>query len=544
MIAAMRLILSLSAVAVIYIDPSEPDRFVAVTYAALVVYAVYSTVLYLFAVPNGRLQEWISPWGHWVDICWYTVLIGLSNGTSSVFFFFYFFSILVASFRWGFASGLRVTTAGVVAFTLVGYATAGTDPDFALNRFLLRPIYMLVLGYMIAYWGGREILLKRRLALLGAVTSLSNLRFGVDQTVNSIMERIRAFYDADRCIQITADPAAGIYRMRHATASRPHAASREQVVPAELASMLLALPSGCAVVYNRRPWAGLRRLPGYFAWDVGRDEPAMDTAELSEGIAAYLDAESFISVPIRHYTEAIGRFFLTSQRPAFAESDVEFLFQVVEQITPVIENIRLVDRLAIDAADQERRRIARDLHDSVIQPYIGFGMGLSALRQKAARGDVDIAEDIGKLMEMAEYAIGDLRQYTRRLRDNADGDEGLVPAVRRFAGRFAEMTGVSVDVVADADVHVSDRLAAEAFQFIAEGLSNVRRHTRARSAVVSINYAGEALTLRIENEIGGGPPPAPFFPRSIQERALTLGGDMIVREDAGGRTAVEVRIPL
>ena len=78
MICLMRLILALSALLIIYIDPSEPDRFVAVTYGALVVYSLYSAVLYFLAVRRSRLLP--NRVAHWVDIGCFLFIIAWKNG--------------------------------------------------------------------------------------------------------------------------------------------------------------------------------------------------------------------------------------------------------------------------------------------------------------------------------------------------------------------------------------------------------------------------------------------------------------------------------
>ncbi len=205
MISTMRLVLAFSALMIIYLDPSEPDRLVPITYTALILYTLYSLVLLILALRESALMQAMKKVAHWFDIAWYLILIALSSGTSSIFFFLFFFSILVASFRGGFSSGLKAVVVSSVLFTIIGFATAPAAPQFELNRFLLRPIYMLALGYMIAYWGGHEITLKRRLALLKEVTSLSNPRFGVDRTVGVILEGARAFYDANSCALVMND---------------------------------------------------------------------------------------------------------------------------------------------------------------------------------------------------------------------------------------------------------------------------------------------------------------------------------------------------
>jgi signal transduction histidine kinase len=81
-----------------------------------------------------------------------------------------------------------------------------------------------------------------------------------------------------------------------------------------------------------------------------------------------------------------GRVFMGTARQArFDIEDATFLLQAMDQVLPVIENIRLVDRLASGAAEEERRRIARSVHDRVIQPYLGLQIGIKALQRELSR---------------------------------------------------------------------------------------------------------------------------------------------------------------
>ena len=153
MIEWMRLALAAAALLIIFVDPSEPDRFVALTYTLLVLYTVYSGALILLARWKSRLFPFIQAWSHWLDMGWYTVLIALSSGTNSLFFFGFFFSILTASFGRGYRSGMATTFASAIIFSTIGLAAAPGGPDFQLNRFLLRPTYLLLFGYMIASLG-------------------------------------------------------------------------------------------------------------------------------------------------------------------------------------------------------------------------------------------------------------------------------------------------------------------------------------------------------------------------------------------------------
>lgn len=540
-IAVMRFILALSALLVTIIDPSEPDRLVAVTYVALSLYTIYSAALYILVQRFQLIQAVIRKWTHWADVGWYIVLIGFSSGTSSVFFFF---AILVASFRWGFRTGLNVLVLSAVLFTIVGYATAPKGPAFELNRFLLRPLYLLVLGYMMAYWGGYETTLKRRLALLKDVNTLANPRFGIDRTIGWLMERLRSFYHADACLLVTADSSAGEYFIRRADRDDPERAVHSEPLPEKLAQRLLEMPANHAVVYSNKPhvwWSIHQRSRAY---DIVSRARVAESSKVSAALAATLDAGSFVAVPLNYHTAVSGRLYLTAtRRHTFDDSDVDFLQQVLNHFTPVIENIRLVDRLASDAAEVERQRIAHDLHDSVIQPYIGLQIGLTAIIQKLESGDTNVSGDIKRLNEQIATVVANLRSYMQGLRSVGEQENILVPSMRRFAATFAETTGIAVEVHAAGDIHLNDRLAAEVFQMVTEGLSNIRRHTHAMQASIVLAHRENYVVLRIEDQGMNRSAPAPFTPRSINERASILGGRVHVDQHQHGSDVV-VEIPL
>ena len=536
----MRFVLALSALLITLLDPSEPDRLVTLTYAALVLYTVYSGLLYLIAARTGENPS--SPMTTWIDVGSYLIIIALSSGTGSIFFFFFFFAILVASFRNGFESGLRVTLVSALLFAVVGYATS--THEFELNRFLLRPIYLLVLGYMIAVWGGSELKLKRRLELLRSIGSSANPRFGIDQTMCVFMEAVRKFYQADTCLLVTQNPETLEYFLRRADRLKSDRAVGNERVAGEIGCQLAWLLGEEAVAYEPRRSAGQRgRVLVAGRAPADADDPKLLPAAL--GLRRLIGDEAFLSVPLRRRDGTAARLYVTSRARPFDGGDLEFLCQVVEHATPHIENHELLDQLASMAADQERRRISRDLHDSTIQPYIGLKMGLEAVRQKAAP-DNPLNGDLSELLMMVEIELADLRRYVRGLKreDHEAAEPALPAAVRQYAEQFARLSGLDVSCEVQEGLTVSDRLAAEAFQIVREGLSNVRRHTAARRAALRLSSAGGQLVIEVENEAPGASfRGVPFTPRSIKGRAELLGGTVRVGEGESGVTVVRVEIP-
>lgn len=534
MISPIRLVLAAAALLIIYIDPSQPDRLVGLTYSLLIGYTVYSAFVLLISIVTPRFL----PMGvlHWLDMIWYVALISASSGTSSIFFIFFFFPVLVASFGWGFAAGLRVTVVSALLFVIVGYFTA-PQLHFELNRFLLRSVTLLFLGYMIAHWGGSEIELKRRLQLLKDVTNLANPRFGIERTISLGLDRLRAFYDAQACILIYRFNAEIGYQLTRVDRGKTESGRTSQVADS-LAELLLSPTPDTAVMRAKQSAA-----PILYEIDSGRIW--RDKTQNLSSILNSLGAKHFTSVPVSYRGNFIGRLYIVdATRRRIVQSDVEFILHLIEHLSPLLDNIGLLDRLASEAAEQERKKLARDIHDSVIQPYIGLQLGLAAVRQKLLASDASALKDVNELCEVANDEVRGLRNYLDELKAAEAHPRVLFPAVRRFAGKYFAATGIHVQIAGDEELNINDRLSAEAFQMIAEALSNVRRHTSAQEAEVKITCDQRDLILNISNEITDGIEATSFRPKSITERAAALGGDTKVYADNANRTVVAIRIPL
>ncbi len=544
MLALMRCTLAFSALIIIWIIPTEPARLVEWTYLSLSGYCVYSAVLAFMSFRAG----WPTPRRglHWVDVLFYSCLIALTEGTSSIFFYFYIFSIMVASFTRGYREGLLVTFVSAASFLTGGVLSAPSGTEFELARTLIRPVYLFALGYMIAYWGGYEILLKRRLNLLQEVSSSWNPRSGVDRTISNNLDRLLNFHSANLALLVMKRPDLyATYLMFTASPGKSAWDPAPSEITGETAEPLLRLPETLAATYCDFPrwwWPGKRRRYALYGLDAGA--PAASAIEACDALANLLDASSFVTVPYRQRDGMRGRICLTSRTQVFTQSDVEFIFQVSATVSPVVESMLLMEEFISKASAHERHNISRDIHDSTIQPYIGLKLGLDALyREAGAQGP--LSRKIGELVEMADMTIRDLRAYAATLKDKKSfPGEALRAAVLEQAERYRRFYGIDVEVKTELSDRLTGRLAAEIFQMIVEGLSNVLKHTSAKRAYVSLVCEPDELLLKIGNEAPGSDGGAvDFVPRSIHERAQALGGRVFVEQSADGDTVVQVTIP-
>lgn len=554
MIAAIRCILALSGLVIVYVDPTQPAIFSALTYSSLIVYGIWSCVLAIMAFRRDPAAP--PPRDtHWGDVLFCAYLVTLTQGTSSLFFTFFLFAILSASFSRGFQEGLLVTGASVILFIL---ASLWFEPSakFGFDQSLVRPIYLLTLGYMISYWGGHEITQRRRLRMLQDVNNQSNQRIGYDDAIINNLELILNFFEARACILVLKRPSLpptylsyytpqlqrdqAVQKDRIKIRSINPAATNPNAINEETAKILLNLPDTFADCYDHAPAWWKRYFPGTHPFPQD-----LSLAEECKALANLLDTQCFLTVPYTQQDGSAGRIFLIPQKQTLSQSDVDFVAQLVTSISRVVESMHLMDELVSESAKHERFRISLDIHDTTIQPYIGLKLGLDALNRLAGSGN-PLSKDISELLSMTEATIRDLRHYVTMLReDKVLAGDSLLTSIKEQADRFKRFYGIDVQVKCDSEVRVNSRLAGAVHQILAEGLSNILRHTQARHAYISIACENQKLRLEIGNESpDSNACKIDFIPRSITVRALSHGGTSLVNCDARGYTVVHVSIPL
>ncbi len=547
-LAVLRLLLSVSALLIILIDPNEPNRLENLTHFALIAYVVYSAIIYVFSRRKRNFPFRAMLLLTWADVVWYSILITLGTGTNAVFFFFYLFAIIAGSSRGGTRLGFVLTVVCTSLFLMLNILLLD-QLQLDVPRFARRAVYMAALGYILAYWGGAEARLRRRLTFLKEMSLITNPRLGVDRTIHRMLRRVLEHFESDYAFLVIRCVGGGLdfYRV---DANNPES----ECHPMKLQEDFVIPLMDC-----RDPSLGVYRQYGVLRWkearyracdpdgEVTKSMPAVDPAAASEMIGV----RSFITAPLRYHGRIRGRILVGSARPArFQIDDALFLLQSVEQVLPMIENLRLIDRLATDAAEEERRKIARNVHDRVIQPYLGLQIGIKALQQQLSRsaaqnkrGETERSlRVLDELVAMTAEGVQELRQYVNGLKNPPAGETTLVDAIRRFSTRFEGVTGIRVDVInGSCALTMKDGLSAEVFQMTAEALSNIQRHTHARRTEVRLCCTDSNLELSVEND--ADEIPEPFRPLSIVERAEALGGRTEILWPAG-KTLVRVEVPL
>jgi two-component system, NarL family, sensor histidine kinase UhpB len=209
--------------------------------------------------------------------------------------------------------------------------------------------------------------------------------------------------------------------------------------------------------------------------------------------------------------------------------------------TRVAAERRAAGAAAIRAQEQERQRLAQDLHDEVNQALTAILLRLEASIQEAPR---ELQEELRDTKRLAAQAMEELLRLARRLRPAVLDDHGLMPALHTQVRDFTEQTGIRATFHPQgAPTRLSAEQQLAIYRVTQEGLSNIAQHACAKRVRVELSFVGRTV-LRISDDGNG------FARRrsdragmeGMRERALLAGGHLSIWSEEGAGTRVELTI--
>ena len=259
---------------------------------------------------------------------------------------------------------------------------------------------------------------------------------------------------------------------------------------------------------------------------------------------------SFLGVPVAVRGNVFGNLYLTEKQaaPEFTEEDERAVITLAAQAAVAIENARLHAQVQRFAVVEERERIARELHDDIVQSLFAEGMALQAAR--AVVGDPQAVDArLGQAVENLDRVIRDLRNYVFGLQPGAAADRHLEQALRDLAASFEEGAGATISVRVDPDVaSFLAGHAADVIQLTREALSNAVRHSGADRITVSLARDGDPATLCVEDNGKGFDHEAASGRGqglgNLRSRADAMGGRLDIDTASGRGTRISIAIPL
>lgn len=208
--------------------------------------------------------------------------------------------------------------------------------------------------------------------------------------------------------------------------------------------------------------------------------------------------------------------------------------------------LKALSKRLVDAQEEERRALSRDLHDQIAQSLSALLMDVENLAE-SSRNVAVVREGLQRIKLLAETCVSEVRNMALLLRPSMLDDLGLVAALQWHAREISKRTGLLVDVVDD---HFADTLPEAhktcVYRVVQEALHNCANHAHARKVRVVLRENSDHLTLSIEDDGIG------FDPRrnrglgmlGMQERATRLGGSFKVESSPGHGTRIRIDLPL
>lgn len=228
-----------------------------------------------------------------------------------------------------------------------------------------------------------------------------------------------------------------------------------------------------------------------------------------------------------------------------AGADVNAVVQAFNEMLERLESERLESgRMALSIQESERRRVARELHDEIGQTLTAMLLQIEGLSQDVPE---EAQHELDELRETARTGAEDVRRIAQRLRPEALEELGLQAALLALTISLAQQSGIDIDrhIERDLPLNADDELVV--YRVAQEALTNVVRHSGARTASLSLRSDGSHVTLCVADD-GTGIKPAQldssFGIRGMRERALLVGAALTVESTPGRGTTVMLRVPV
>ncbi|GAA3070841.1 hypothetical protein GCM10010464_38860 [Pseudonocardia yunnanensis] len=195
----------------------------------------------------------------------------------------------------------------------------------------------------------------------------------------------------------------------------------------------------------------------------------------------------------------------------------------------------------VAAADDARRRIERDLHDSTQQRLVALGLALRLARDTVPPELLELQREIGRVADELDGALNELHEIARGIHPAVLSEGGLGPALRGLARRAA----LPVELDIRTTIRAADPIEVAAYYVVSEALTNTTKHARASCAQVTVEKRDSILHLSIRDDGEGGADPAGGSGLiGLRDRVQALGGLIEVDSRPGEGTAIVVELPL
>ena len=571
-LATARVSLSIAAIFTVWMEPATRQTVYSPWMKwLLALYFIHGVVVMLLlrirpqSTPAFRLVV------HGADILWPVVISMYTPVRSGPFFLFFVFVMVAAAYRWGLWETVGTAMAAVVLLWLGAFAVhAGLETaidarlrvvhlpslgmtvgKLGLQQLFMSSFYLMVLGLLLGYMAENQKKVRAERAVITRVLSSTRVQAGLTATLQQIMGELLSIYGARRVV--SASQEVNSDRVFLAEVKRgPNGidALRWREGPPQSQGIYL-FESHADAVYATRSANGFQSVVLDRAGNRLRDADP----QFLQGLAEVEPFATVASVAYVFGREWVGRAFLFDpQMMGEPDEELRFMQEFAQQVGPAIYNVYLVRRLREKAGEEERARLARELHDGAIQSLIGVEMQLDVLRRQSGTQAPLVNAELGRIQKLMREEVLKLRELMQAMKSFEVNADRLVGFLSDTVERFRRETGISAEFVSELEkVELPQKVCRELARIVQESLVNVRKHAGAHNVLVRLARRSSNLLLTVEDDGQGfafaGKLTHPELeatgkgPAVIRERVRLLAGELTIESNPGQGARLEVRIP-
>jgi signal transduction histidine kinase len=568
-LATARVFLAVSALVAIRMDPTQLGNSPA-AYGLLGFYMGNSILVLMLLRRRKASTASFRILVHAADIVWPAFISVFGDGPRSPFILFFVFVLTAAAYRWGLWETLSTAAAEVVllwaeSFMLfhVWLRHGGSVPwhifsglrmnttEFEPNRLFMLSVYLLVMGLLLGYLAEQQKHLRAEKA--GVTRMLSKVRVdaGLTGTLQQISREVVTMYGAARLV---------------IAAQEIHS---QRAFLGELFSnngeisefkWLDSRPRDAKVYLNNFPGEVCYAVNDADRWSVialdaeGNQLPAPATESLVQ-LKELQPFRSLIAISFVFAGEWRGRVFVFE--PSWrgdTQEELRFLLDLLRQVGPAVYNVYLLHRLRRRAGAAERARFARELHDGAVQSLIAVEMQVDVLKRQAETTPAVVTGELGRIQGLLREEVLKLRELMQQMKSIDVDSRRFLSVVTDSVERFERETGISARFVTDIEkLEMPDKVCRELLRIVQEGLVNVRKHSRARHALIRLGSSPSQWSLTMEDDGKGFPFSGRVTqqeleqmgkgPMIIKERVHLIAGTLTVESSPGTGSRLEIKVP-
>ncbi|HXN96624.1 MAG TPA: sensor histidine kinase [Candidatus Acidoferrales bacterium] len=460
----------------------------------------------------------------------------------------YMFLCYAAGIRWGLE--LTLPLAGALSLILVLLTAVKGDIHWMrVVSWLGITVGTFAGGAGLAFMGDRNRRFASQIEFFSRLNATIQVDQGLAESLRMLLEELATSFGAEEALLLYRDT-----DLERIFLWRLKAGESERLVPE---SMPLSRTDGFLLddMDATICWNSLAGSGSGFGWDR-RDGRALKNLPRLPGPAQQeLKVTSFATVAFEQGGQATGRIFLLNGRKPFQKQDLAWFEHIAAHISPALENIFLLRHLRARAIEAERSRIARDLHDGILQTLLSIEIQLDVMRRRLPAAPDQAVSGLASLQQTVKNEGAELRQTVTDLRPLRVQSADLVDLMRGFAERYRNECTVALDLLIDsAQLRAPDRVCREIFQIYREALNNIKKHAKASHVVVKLSQDDSRLVLVVDDNGEGFSFAGRFTgdeldrlrlgPISIKERARTMGGVLTVESNPGHGARLTIEVPL